>query len=230
MSFSYGGYNFDVAALSEKASRGKTNSDFTAYVATNGGNVSPPAAASAARSYYEDNFPDLIPFLQVDSEFINAKHALVSVTLNETKLDPVSFNTTGATTHINQSLLTRGIYAAPGKIAPNYRGAIGVSDSGVSGVDVTVPAFEFSVRKKFELVSTSYLLAVVSMTGRTNSAAMVDLRSRRSVVSRRRRWRGRQQLGRHHLPLRRSPQSTKLATRQHRQRQQTRLGLLVGEA
>jgi hypothetical protein len=98
MSFSYGGYNFDVAALSEKASRGKTNSDFTAYVATNGGNVSPPAAATAAQSYYEDNFPDLIPFLQVDSEFINAKHALVSVTLNETKLDPVSFNTTGATT------------------------------------------------------------------------------------------------------------------------------------
>ncbi|MBB3205458.1 hypothetical protein FHS27_001258 [Rhodopirellula rubra] len=171
MSFSYGGYNFDVAALSEKASRGKTNSDFTAYVATNGGNVSPPAAASAAQSYYEDNFPDLIPFLQVDSEFINAKHALVSVTLNETKLDPVSFNTTGATTHINQSLLTRGIYAAPGKIAPDYRGAIGVSDSGVSGVDVTVPAFEFSVRKKFEFVSTSYLLAVVSMTGRTNSTA-----------------------------------------------------------
>jgi hypothetical protein len=169
MSFSHGGYNFETAALSEKASRGKTNSDFTGYVATNGGNVSPPAAADAAYSHYEANFPDLIPFLQIDSDFINAKHALVSVTLNKTKLDPVSFSTTGATTHLNQSLQTRGIYAAPGADAPNYQGAIGVSDSGVAGVDITVPAFEFSVRKKFEFVSTSYLLAMVSMTGRTNS-------------------------------------------------------------
>ncbi len=93
------------------------------------------------------------------------KHALVNVSINKTKLDPVSFNTT-ASTHLNQSLFTRGIYAAPGKIPPNYRGAIGVSDSGVAGVDVTVPAFEFSVRKKFEFVSTEYLLAMVAMTGR----------------------------------------------------------------
>ncbi|MFN9982217.1 MAG: hypothetical protein ACK53Y_19980, partial [bacterium] len=35
--------------------------------------------------------------------------------------------------------------------------------------DVTVPAFEFSVRKKFEFVSTEYLLAMVAMTGRVNS-------------------------------------------------------------
>ena len=169
MSFSAGGYNFETAALSEKASRGKSHSDFVAYVATNGGEVDPSAAASAAYGYYKSNFPDLIPYLQIDAEFINAKHALVSVTINKTKLDPVSFNTTGATTHLNQSLGTRGIYPAPGKIAPIYQGAIGVSDSGVEGVDVTVPAFEFSVRKKFEWVSTAYLLAVVAMTGRTNS-------------------------------------------------------------
>jgi hypothetical protein len=169
MSFSHGGYNFETAALSEKASRGKTTSDFTAYVATNGGDVNPTDAADAAMLTMRSNFPDLIPFLQIDAEFINAKHALVSVTLNKTKLDPVSFSTTGATTHLNQSLQTRGIYAAPGADAPNYQGAIGVSDSGVAGVDITVPAFEFSVRKKFEFVSTSYLLAMVSMTGRVNS-------------------------------------------------------------
>jgi len=122
----------------------------------NGGAVDPAAAASAAYGYYKANFPDLIPYLQIDAEFINAKHALVSVTINKTKLDPVSFNTTGATTYLNQSLGTRGIYPAPGKVAPIYQGAIGVSDSGVEGVDVTVPAFEFSVRKKFEWVSTAY--------------------------------------------------------------------------
>ena len=60
MSFSAGGYNFETAALSEKASRGKSHSDFVAYVATNGGAVDPAAAASAAYGYYKANFPDLI--------------------------------------------------------------------------------------------------------------------------------------------------------------------------
>ena len=87
-------------------------------------------------SYYRSSDPEITPFLQVDGEYINDKHALVTASINKTKLDPVSFNTTGASTHLNQSLVTRGIYAAPGKIAPNYRGAIGVSDSGVAGVAI----------------------------------------------------------------------------------------------
>ncbi|XZE35794.1 hypothetical protein SH501x_001336 [Pirellulaceae bacterium SH501] len=170
MGISSGGYNFELAALSKKATRGKTTSDTLVYVATNGGEVDPASAASALLAYYKATDNDLIPHLQIDGEHINAKHALVTASINKTKLDPVSFNTTGASTHINQSLFTRGTFAAPGKNAPNYRGAIGVSDSGVAGVDVTVPAFEFSVRKKFEFVSTEYLLAMVSMTGKTNSA------------------------------------------------------------
>ena len=171
MSISAGGYNFEVAALSPKATRGTQTSDTVSYVASNGGIVDPPAAADVLLQHFETNHPESIPFLRIDAEHINEKFALVTANQNETKLDPVSFNTTGATTHINQSLLTRGIFAAPGKTAPNYRGAIGVSDSGVAGVDITVPAFEFSVRKKFEWVSTSYLLAVVAMTGRTNSGS-----------------------------------------------------------
>jgi len=170
MGLSSGGYSFELAALSTKATRGKANSDTFVYVGTNGGSVDPTAAAEAMLSYYHANDPNQIPFIQVDGEYINDKHALVTVSINKTKLDPVSFNTTGASTHLNQSLSTRGIYAAPGKVAPNYRGAIGVSDSGVAGVDVTVPAFEFSVRKKFEFISTDYLLAMVAMTGRVNSS------------------------------------------------------------
>jgi hypothetical protein len=169
MGFSAGAYNFAVAALSPKATRGTQSSDVTSYVAdTGGGAVNPAAAAEALHSHLVTGDPNIEPYLRVDAEHINQKYVLATASINRTKLDPVSFNTTGATTHVNQSLSTRGIYAAPGKIAPNYRGAIGVSDSGVSGVDVTVPAFEFSVRKKFEFVSTSYLLACVAMTGRTN--------------------------------------------------------------
>ncbi len=171
MGFSSGGYNFEVAALSPKATRGKATSDSTTFVATNGGLVDATSAADACLSYYRLNYPDEFPFLQINSEFINARHAMVTASINKSKLDPVSLNTTGATTHLNQSLFTRGRYAAPGKTAPDYRGAIGVSDSGVAGVDITVPAFEFSVRKKFEFVSTDYLLAMVSMTGRTNSTS-----------------------------------------------------------
>lgn len=170
MGFSSGGYNFELAAMSQKATRGKSTADTFVYVGTTAGVIDPATAADAVLSYYRSKHRNLIPFLQVEGEYINDKHALVTASINKTKLDPVSFNTTGASTHLNQSRFTRGIYAAPGKNAPNYRGAIGVSDSGVAGVDVTVPAFEFSVRKKFEFVSTAYLLAMVAMTGRVNSS------------------------------------------------------------
>ena len=88
---------------------------------------------------------------------------------NKTKLDPVSFNTTGAFTHVNQSLFTRGVYAAPGKIAPNYRGAIGVSDSALLASMERFPRSS-SQSQKFEFVSTAYLLAMVAMTGRVSSS------------------------------------------------------------
>jgi len=170
MAFFFSGYSFEVAALSEKATRGTSYADFTAYVATNGGLVDPAAAADAIYGYFETNNEELLPFLQIEAEYINERHALVSVTLNSVKLDPVNFSTTGATTHLNQSLSTRGTYAAPGKQAPNYQGAIGVSDSGVDGVDVTVPAFEFTLKRKFKYTSTAYLLACVALTGKTNSS------------------------------------------------------------
>lgn len=117
-------YNFELAALSKKATRGKTTSDTFVYVGTNGGVVDPAGAADALLSYYRATQVNLVPFLQVDGEHINEKHALVTASINRSKLDPVSFNTTGASTHLNQSLFTRGVYAAPGKVAPNYRGAI----------------------------------------------------------------------------------------------------------
>ena len=41
MGFSIGGYNFELAALSKKATRGKTTADTFVYVGTNGGAVDP---------------------------------------------------------------------------------------------------------------------------------------------------------------------------------------------
>ena len=61
----------------------------------------------------------------------------------ETNDSSFSFDTSGGNQHITQALQTAGTYAAPGVTAPNYQGAIGVSDNGVEGVDVTVPVYNF---------------------------------------------------------------------------------------
>src|SRR5690606_28437855 len=53
-----------------------------------------------------------------------------------------SFETRGGSQHITQSLATVGSYAAPGiAAAPDFGGAIGVTENGVDGVDITVPVY-----------------------------------------------------------------------------------------
>ncbi len=61
----------------QKGDTWQTTSDTFVYVGTNGGSVDPAGAADAVLSYYRATQRDLIPFLQVDGEFINDKHALV---------------------------------------------------------------------------------------------------------------------------------------------------------
>jgi hypothetical protein len=90
-----GDHNFKTIVIDTVDNAFKMCSD---YVGTNGGAVDPATAADAVLSYYRSNQRDLIPFLQVDGEYINEKHALVTASINKTKLDPVSFNTTGAST------------------------------------------------------------------------------------------------------------------------------------
>ena len=48
-----------------------------------------------------------------------------------------SFETSGGTQHITQSLGTVGAWAAPGLIPPNFHGAIGVGKDSIDGVDIT---------------------------------------------------------------------------------------------
>ena len=72
--------------ISKKATRGKTTSDTFVYVGTNGGSVDPAGAADAVLSYYRATQRDLIPFLQVDGEYINDKHALVTASINKTSI------------------------------------------------------------------------------------------------------------------------------------------------
>jgi len=82
-----------------------------------------------------------------------------------------SFDTGGGTQHITQSLATIGRYAAPGAVAPDYQGAIGVTSEQVQGVDITVPVFQFSETHYFAdvVVTDAYKGALFSLTGTVNA-------------------------------------------------------------
>lgn len=86
-----------------------------------------------------------------------------------------TFETGGATAHITQSLATVGVYppvVIPLRPPPDFQGAIGVNGDNVAGVDVTIPAFNFTITKRFDAedVTGAYKLALFYATGKTNNA------------------------------------------------------------
>jgi hypothetical protein len=83
------------------------------------------------------------------------------------------FDTSGGSQHITQSIQTIQKKAPPGKTAPDFKGAIGVTHDAVEGVDITVPVFSFSVTRYIaaEDMSQSYIAALYQLTGKVNSAA-----------------------------------------------------------
>lgn len=91
---------------------------------------------------------------------------------NETlpDLSSYEFDTTGGTQHITQSLHTRRRYGV--QIAPDLRGAIGVTKDGVEGVDITVPVFHFSETHRLPdaVVTPWYVNTLFSLTGTVNDA------------------------------------------------------------
>ena len=79
------------------------------------------------------------------------------------------FSTGGGTHHTTHSLNTRGRYPED---AEDYQGAIGVTDQGVEGVDITSPVYTFSeaYRVPGALVTPAYKNALFRLTGRTNQS------------------------------------------------------------
>jgi len=90
-----------------------------------------------------------------------------------------SFDTGGGTQHITHSRGTVGICAAPGITAPNFQGAIGVTDNGVEGVDITVPVYHFSETHYLadSVVTPAYKGTLFALTGRVNNASFKGLAS-----------------------------------------------------
>lgn len=80
-----------------------------------------------------------------------------------------SFNTTGGTAHITQSLETVQTY---GDDPPDCKGAIGVNGDSVEGTDITVPQSQFSVTRVVPalLITLEYHSLLEDLTGTVNAA------------------------------------------------------------
>ena len=84
-----------------------------------------------------------------------------------------SFDTTGATKHMDYSLSTTNTYVASGGTATNHKQAIGADDQGnVEGVDVPDRSFKWQETHQLLLSNYgfSYATTLGAYTGRVNSA------------------------------------------------------------
>jgi len=102
----------------------------------------------------------------------------VTVPYEKLTCDPVSagqprysFDATGGTQRIYQSIATQA-YAAPGKTAPDFQGAIGVTKDSVEGVDIHVPGFSWTETWPIPaaMISTAYLRLLSELKGHWNNA------------------------------------------------------------
>ena len=94
-------------------------------------------------------------------------------TRQETGIKLYQFDTGGGTQHITQSLQTVQRYGRPGYIAPNFQGAIAVSQNSVDGVDIVVPVYNFSEvnYESNSQVTAAYKQALFLLTGRVNNGS-----------------------------------------------------------
>ena len=74
---------------------------------------------------------------------------------------------------ITQSLQTVASYAPAGETAPDFQGAIGVTEKSVEGVDITVPVYRFSETHILSTatVTSAYKALLFAATATTNSAS-----------------------------------------------------------
>lgn len=84
-----------------------------------------------------------------------------------------SFDTTGGTAHVQTSIATLSGTPAPGiPFAPDFQNAIGVTDNGVDGIDITAPAYAFQETHIVDntTVTAAYKNTLFSLTGAWNNA------------------------------------------------------------
>ena len=93
----------------------------------------------------------------------------------------IRVSTTGGTQHITQSKATTERYVPAGAGKPDFKGAIGVTDTSVDGCDISVGVFNFTVTKVFAAASLPALGTVYGLTGKTNAASFTVADTRTSL-------------------------------------------------
>jgi len=83
----------------------------------------------------------------------------------------LDFEIGSQSTKITQSLATVGTYAAPGKTAPNYYGAINVTSDGIEGVEIEIPTYEWTEtwRRPDSDIGTGYGAILYAVQGHVNA-------------------------------------------------------------
>lgn len=83
-----------------------------------------------------------------------------------------TFDTGGGTKHVTQSYETINSYAAAGGSAPDFGGAINVTDDKVEGVDIPDAKYEFSETHYLDdsVVTDAYKLILFKLTNKVNDA------------------------------------------------------------
>jgi len=138
------------------------------------------AARNAAEAQSPDTYDDL-PRQSVAVEPVGPEHweATVRYALTQQSSPPqtgdssFNFDTGGGTQHITQSKATVGTYAAPGTTAPDFQGAIGVTQDSVNGIDITVPVYQFSETHYLPAaqVTSAYKGTLFNLTGKVNNGS-----------------------------------------------------------
>lgn len=84
-----------------------------------------------------------------------------------------SFDTTGGTEHITQSLATIAGEGVGMAAIPDFGGGIGVTRDGVQGADIVAPVYRFSETHWFNpaAIDGAYKAKVFALTGQTNDAS-----------------------------------------------------------
>jgi hypothetical protein len=90
---------------------------------------------------------------------------------NDTGESSFQFDTGGGSTHITHSKQTLNTYSAG--TAPDFEGAINVSENAVEGTEITVPVYQFSETHWLDdaVVDGAYKAALFHATGKVNNAA-----------------------------------------------------------
>ena len=119
----------------------------------------------------EDTAPALFDGLDADNYTLDPQGGgvwIANVNYKIRNQSSESFDTTGGTVHVTQSFGTNRF----GLLAPDFQGAIGVSDDRVDGVDITIPAYKFSETHYIPriFVSTAYKNTLFQLTGKVNNA------------------------------------------------------------